>query len=264
MNPPWHKPRRLDSRLDSHLAKTCGSVHAGCRMKTVWQLLTDRRTRRFAAVLGMLLICLLVAAWYSGLVPADLMAGWRRLEQLLLAHPVLLALALVILPGLPVPTSAMLVAAGVVWREHPVLACGTAVSALALNSVWTYAFAAGPGRRLIERMLARSSVRIPELPRNDHLRLILILRLTPGIPFFIQNYVLGLLRPPFRLYLPVSIACNAPIVCGLVLSGAGLAGGHLMPLLAGISLVVLAAVIAQSARRWLKRRNGRAESVEPV
>jgi uncharacterized membrane protein YdjX (TVP38/TMEM64 family) len=232
-------------------------------MKTVWQFLTDRRTRRFAAGLGVVLACLLVAAWYSGLVPADLMTGWRRLEQLLLAHPLLLALALVILPGLPVPTSALLVTAGVVWREHPVLACGTAVCALALNAVWTYAFAAGPGRRLVERMLARSSVRIPVLPRNDHLRLILILRLTPGIPFFFQNYVLGLLRPPFRLYLPVSLACNAPIVCGLVLSGAGLAGGRLMPLLVGISLVVLAAVIAQSARRWLKRRNHKVESAEP-
>ena len=224
-------------------------------MGTIGKILSNRRIRRLAAVAACVLAVALAAAWSLGLDPGQLKEAWRWLEQWLIANPALLVLALIILPGLPVPSSALLVAAGVVWRDHPILACTTAVSALALNMVWTYAFAAGPGRKRIEHLLAESEVKIPALPRNDHVRLILILRLTPGIPFFVQNYALGLLRPPFRLYVLVSILCNAPLVCGLVLSGAGLATGNLLPLLAGISLVVLAVIIAHTLRNRLNRRN---------
>ncbi|MCF7734236.1 MAG: VTT domain-containing protein [Akkermansiaceae bacterium] len=224
-------------------------------MRVLGPILNDPRVRRLAAAAACALVLALISAWAFGLDLAQLKEAWRWLEQWLIAHPALLVLALIILPGLPVPSSALLVAAGVVWRDHPALACSTAVSALALNMVWTYAFAAGPGRRLIERLLARSDVKIPALPRNDHLRLILILRLTPGMPFFVQNYALGLLRPPFRLYLLVSLLCNAPVVCGLVLSGAGLATGNLLPLFAGVSLVVLAVIITHMLRKRLNRRN---------
>jgi uncharacterized membrane protein YdjX (TVP38/TMEM64 family) len=127
--------------------------------------------------------------------------------------------------------------------------------------VWTYAFAAGPGRRLVERLLLRSKVLLPVLPRNDHLRLILVMRLTPGIPFFIQNHTLGLLHAPFRPYLLLSIACQAPVASGMVLSGAGLGSGGLLPLFAGIGLVVLAGVAAHALRRWLRRRAAAAGAI---
>lgn len=221
-------------------------------MGTVRQIVRDRRVRWLAAAGACGLALLGLAAWSTGFGPADAMAGWRELERWLIAHPVLLVMALAILPGLPVPSSALLVATGFVWRDHPVLACATAVGAFTLNMVWTYAFAAGPGRRLVERLLERAEVRLPDLPRHNHLRLILILRLTPGLPFFIQNYALGLLRPPFRLYLAVSVLCNAPVVCGLVLSGAGFATGSLLPLLAGISLMVLAVLATHALRRRLR------------
>jgi uncharacterized membrane protein YdjX (TVP38/TMEM64 family) len=197
---------------------------------------------------------LVAGAWYAGVEPAQLKDAWRVLEQWLMGHPWLLLLALVLLPALPIPSSALLMAAGIVWRDRPLLACLGCVVAYALNMVWTYGLAAGPGRRLVGRLLARTALRVPDLPRGDHLRMILIMRLTPGMPFFFQNYVLGLLRPPFRLYLVLSVVCNAPIVCGLVLSGAGLANGRLLPLLGGIGLIVLAVVITHSVRRWLGRR----------
>ncbi|MEO8614657.1 MAG: hypothetical protein ABI600_05905, partial [Luteolibacter sp.] len=100
-------------------------------------------------------------------------------------------MALVILPGLPIPTSALLLTAGVVWRDQPMMACLLCLLALILNLTWTYWLAAGPARRLVEKMLAATGIQIPDLPRGDHLKLILVMKLTPGIPLFLQNYLLG-------------------------------------------------------------------------
>lgn len=214
----------------------------------------ERRIKRLLVGCAVGVVVLGLVIWRTGMEPAQLKEHWRVFELWLMNHPGLLLLALVFLPGIPVPTSALLLAAGIVWRDHPLLACLACVVTLTLNMIWTYAVAAGPGRHLVEKFLATTTLRIPELPRSDHLRLILILRLTPGMPFFVQNYVLGFLRPPFRLYLPLSILCNAPVVCGLVLSGSGLGNGRLLPLLGGLGLVALTAVLTQYARRWLARR----------
>ena len=95
-----------------------------------------------------------------------------------------------------------------------------------------------------------TSIRIPDLPQGNDLRLILILRLTPVLPFFLQNYTLGLFRVPFRLYLPVSMGCSGLITCGVVLSGAGVAKGNLTPIITGVALIGLGLVVVQ----WVKAK----------
>jgi uncharacterized membrane protein YdjX (TVP38/TMEM64 family) len=240
--------------LVSRLAKPPFSGHFLAPVRRFWMIISERRVRYLLAGGAIAFAGLAVAAWYSGIEPAELKEHWRNFEQWLMLHPALLLLALVILPGFPIPSSALLLAAGIVWREHPVWACLGCVLAFTANMSWTYGVAAGPGRYLVERFLATTTLQIPELPRSNHVRLILILRLTPGMPFFIQNYVLGFLRPPFRLYLPLSMLCNAPIICGVVLSGAGLANGRLLPLIVGVGLVILTLLLTHSARCWLARR----------
>ncbi|MEO5917106.1 MAG: VTT domain-containing protein [Luteolibacter sp.] len=196
-------------------------------------------------------------AWKSGVDLAQLKSLWQRCNAYLARHPAALFWAIVFLPALPIPTSALLFTAGVVWRERPVMACLLCLLAMALNLSWTYWVAARPGRGWVEKFLATGSFRIPDLPRGDHLKLILIMRLTPGFPFFVQNYVLGFMRPPFFLYLPVSLLCSGVIGTGIVLSGVGLADGKLMPALTGISLIVVGAVFTHLVRGWLaKRKNG--------
>jgi uncharacterized membrane protein YdjX (TVP38/TMEM64 family) len=120
---------------------------------------------------------------------------------------------------------------------------------------WTYWLAAYPARGLMEKLLARSTLRIPKLPKNNHLRALLLLRLTPGIPLFVQNYLLGFFRVPFRLYLPVSMGCSGLIACGIVLSGAGVAGGNFMPAITGVGLIVVGMVVVQMVRQRLVGKN---------
>jgi uncharacterized membrane protein YdjX (TVP38/TMEM64 family) len=87
--------------------------------------------------------------------------------------------------------------------------------------------------------------------------MILILRLTPGLPLFLQNYVLGFLRVPFRLYLPVSMGCTGLIACGVVLSGAGVAKGNLTPILTGVALIVVGLLVVQMIRQRLPGKSAR-------
>ena len=207
------------------------------------------------AVAGMLVVlAAALAAWQAGFDRAALAAAWAGIEDLLHARPWALFVALVVLPGLPFPVSVLLLAAGVAWQDNPLGACLLCMAALTINMSWTYWVAAGPGRRLVEWFIHWSGLKIPDLPRSDHLRLILVMRLTPGIPLFFQNYVLGFVHAPFRLYLPISIGINGLFSCGLVLVGAGVSDGRFVPVLGGLALVVVAVILTRWLRRWLARR----------
>lgn len=223
-------------------------------MGALRQLLQDRRVLIFGFILMVGGLAATGVAWKLGYDLADLKALWISVNGYLVRHPSALFWAIVILPGLPVPMSALLFTAGVVWRDRPVMACALCLLAMSLNFTWTYWLAAGPARRLIEKFLAATSVRIPELPQGDQLKLILVMRLTPGIPLFFQNYLLGFLRAPFHLYFPLSMLCAGVIGIGVILSGVGLADGRLVPALSGVSLIVVGAVLTQLVRGWLAKR----------
>lgn len=194
--------------------------------------------------------CVSLLAWKAGIGVEELRRAWELAEDFLRERPLWLFLALVILPGLPVPTSALLFLAGVVWREQPLQACLIATLALLMNLAWTYWLAAGFGRRTLDRLAAWCGFQIPELKETSQLRVVLALKLTPGIPMFVQNYLCGFLLVPFRLYLLVSLPSNGLIGTGFVLAGVGLGDGKLVPALAGLFLVILGALVI----RWVRAR----------
>ena len=224
--------------------------HGQVLMALLKKILRDRRFHRLAGGLLGLGVGAGLLAWKMGVDGAMLQAAWRQSEDFLMDRPWWLFAALVVLPGLPVPTSVLLFLAGTVWRDRPVAACVICLVAMALNMTWTYWVAARPGRGLVEKLLAATTLRIPVLPQGNHLRMILILRLTPGLPLFLQNYLLGFFRVPFRLYLLVSMGCSGLIASGVVLSGAGVAKGNLTPVLTGVALIVLGLVVVE----WVKAK----------
>lgn len=220
-------------------------------MTLMQKILSDRRFHRLAWVLLALGAAGGLLAWKLGVNLTNMKESWQAVENFLMARPWLLFAGLVVLPGLPVPTSALLFLAGTVWHEHPPAACAICLLALALNMTWTYWMAARPGRHIVEKLLATSAFRVPQLPQGNHLRMILILRLTPGLPLFLQNYLLGFFRVPFRLYLLVSMACSGLISIGVVLSGAGVAKGNLIPIVTGIAMIALGFLLVQTIRKRL-------------
>lgn len=223
-------------------------------MEPIRKLLGNPRVRLVLAGLALLVAIAAAVIWQSGVTLADVQELWKSTEAYLKENPWALFLALIFLPALPIPTSALLFTAGVVWRDRPVVACAVCLLAMALNLSWTYWLAAKPGRGLVEKLLVAGSFKIPDLPRGDHLKLILIVRLTPGVPFFVQNYVLGFMRPPFFLYLPISLVTSGVIGIGIVLGGVGLADGRLLPALTGVSLIIVGTIFTHLIRGWLAKR----------
>lgn len=217
----------------------------------IWQVMRDRRFHRMVLLGLALALGMLFAAMQMGWTFADVKSVWFATEAFLAANPWCLFLGLVFLPGLPVPVSPLVFLAGTVWHDRPLMACGICLLALVMNFCWTYWMSAKPARGLVERWLKDSKTQIPTLPKGNDLKLILVLRLTPGMPLFVQNYVLGFLRVPFALYLAVSMACSGVIACGVVLTGAGVGDGQLTPILAGIGLLIVAAVVLSVVRKKL-------------
>lgn len=223
-------------------------------MEMIRKLLADGRVRLgLAAGVGLTAVALWFA-WRSGVDLDQLKGWWTNCEGYLAAHPAALFWGIVFLPALPIPTSALLITAGLVWHDRPVMACLVCLLAMALNLSWTYWMAARPARGIVEKLMAAGSIRIPDLPRGDHLKLILIMRLTPGFPFFVQNYVLGFMRAPFLLYLWVSLLCSGIIGTGVVLGAVGLGGGKLRWAILGVSLIVVGGIFTHLIRGWLGKR----------
>lgn len=214
-------------------------------------LLKDRRTQIAVGVMALLGVIALVVAWQMG-VTIETAKGWVSAGLKFLEHrPVLIFFAIVLLPALPFPVSALLILAGVVYGEAMgiPLACLVAYLGMLLNASWTYWVARKPGRAFIEGWLSRLSIELPELPKEDHVRLALIMRLTPGVPQFVQNYALGLAKVPFGPYMLVSAPAMAFWTVGFVVSAGAIFKGKFGIAVVGISVIVVAVLLTNMLRR---------------
>ena len=134
------------------------------------------------------------------------------------------------------------------------MACAIGVFATAINMTWTYWVAAHPGRGLVERLLKFLEIQLPKLTTSDAVWLVLFFRVTPGIPFFLHNFILGFLRVPFRIYLPLSVVLSGAFTVGFMLSAGAIFKGESGVAIVGIS--ILAGAVAVTG--LLRKRIGRA------
>jgi uncharacterized membrane protein YdjX (TVP38/TMEM64 family) len=175
------------------------------------------------------------------------MPSKEQLIELCQAHPVLLFLAIAILPGIGFPASPLLIAAGIAWGGG-LRACSLAISASAINMTWTYFLATGIGKPLLLRLFGKRLQKW-EAPQGKNLYLITAaLRLTPGIPFFLQNYALGIMGIPFRPYILMSIPLSGIYMIGFVVSGGAILSGNIAQALAGMGLILLVTLLLRFIR----------------
>lgn len=164
-------------------------------------------------------------------------------------HPAWLYVSLCVLPGLAFPVAPLLILAGIVWGATP-KACLIALSAILLNVVWTHLLSSAPCRHLLIRILGDRWTKWKDMPSDQAWRVALILRITPGIPLFLQNYLIGLLGVPLRVSLLLTIPITGTYVCGFVITGGAIFEGKSGLIAAGISLLIVASLAIQ----WLKKR----------
>jgi len=203
-------------------------------------------------VLGVVLLIAVLLLWKSHpeaiywLELLDL--GHSFLEE----NPWALFVVMATLPGLGFPSSATLMLFGVVVAPHYGMpaAVALAIAAQSLCSIWTYGLAAGPLKRLLRRYLQRERA-LPEMSKHNAVRLGLILRLTPGIPYALQNIILGIMGMRFRDYLLVSIPTTSLWTACFVITGGAIFKGQLGWAITGF--VILIVVIL--ATRMRSRKN---------
>lgn len=202
------------------------------------------------AVLAVVLLAVAVALIFRGFdVKALIQQG---LDLIRGAGPVAFFTAMALLPAVGVPLSAFALTAGPVFG--PQLGMGwvifLALSAIGTNMALTYFLASRALRPLLEKLFVRLGYKLPSAGAEDATDLIILLRVTPGVPFTVQNYLLGLAGVPFGKYLLVSCLTSWPLNAAVILFSDALLHGK-----GKIAFIALSLILALMAATQLVRKH---------
>jgi len=121
-------------------------------------------------------------------------ANWKaRLEGTLAfldAQPWALILAVATLPSIGFPLSPLLLFFGIALAPKfgmPVT-CLLGICAQSVCTTWTYLLASSPLREALRKIISQHR-QLPETSEENMVKICVILRITPGIPYSLQNIV---------------------------------------------------------------------------
>jgi uncharacterized membrane protein YdjX (TVP38/TMEM64 family) len=220
--------------------------------QSVFHRWTKKRVM-LAAVLAAVSAVLIIVATRMGLVAAAEAAVLRLRE----AGPGIFFVAMAVLPAVGFPMFAFTLAAGPVFG--PTLGTGwvigCSITAVVVNLLLTYWLANRALRPLVSRLLTYFEFRLPDGAAGGAWQIALIVRLTPGPPFWVQSYLLGLIRVPLAPYLVVSTFVMTGFIVALVCGGEAIAHGSGRLACAAVgTLVVLVAALQLVRNRTARRR----------
>lgn len=217
------------------------------------------RTRRIllaaAAVCG-LLVCA-AGWWWLRHLGYDLResADWV-LERVRRLGPAAFFTLMALAPAAGAPVSLFTLTAGPVFG--PVLGLplvlALALASMALNLAITYALARWILRPWIERLCAWLGFAIPQVAEADQRALVILARVTPGPPYALQNYLLGVAKIPFGTYFLFSWAVVCVYTTAFIVFGDALAKGKGRGAVLAASLLVAVMVGLRFLRRRMQRK----------
>ncbi len=109
-----------------------------------------------------------------------------------------------------------------------------------------------PARHLITRLLGERWERWKNVKPENLIKFIILLRITPGIPIFLQNYVLGLLSVPYLTYMAISIPITSIFIVGFVLTGGAVFEGNIGVAFLGFTVLVAATILLNLLRSKIR------------
>jgi uncharacterized membrane protein YdjX (TVP38/TMEM64 family) len=156
-----------------------------------------------------------------------------------------------VLPAAGAPLSVFTLVAGEAFAPRMTMAgvIAAALLAVALNLALTYWLARYALRPVLSSLVERYGYKIPRVTGANALSIIIVLRLTPGPPFFLQSYILGLAEVPFRLYMIASWLCVLPTVTAFIVLGRGIFNGNFQMVMYAVGVIVAVAVIVHMVRK---------------
>lgn len=172
------------------------------------------------------------------------------------AGPVAFFAAMTILPALGAPMMAFTIPAGEAFAAQLTMpgVIALAMIAAALDIALAYWIARAVLRPVLTGLLKRFGYAVPQVSRENALTVLLLVRLTPGPPYFIQCWLLALAGVPFRLYLIVSWLCLLPWLLGAIILGQGIFTGNFRAVAGGLGVLIAAVIAVQLIRRRMKQR----------
>ena len=180
--------------------------------------------------------------------------GWAvadGIDLLREAGPVAFFGAMAILPALGCPVLAFHLTAASAFAAQMGIGgvLAAAGAALAVNIALTYWLACHGLRPWLEQLIKRTPYKIPQLDAADHAEITLVLRITPGPPFFMQGYLLGLAGVNFRTYMWISWVVAMAYAIGFIIFGEAILHGKAGRAILGLSAIVAVALLFHVLRR---------------
>lgn len=181
-------------------------------------------------------------------------SAWLREEVKLLnkAPLILFPVAILILPIVGLPVSPVYLVAGGrqenIWLV--ILLCFLGVVA---NMALGY-FIAKKFANFVRPKIEARGIKVPQVPRDEQCDIIFLVRMIPGNPLTVQNYLLGLADVEFKRYMLVSMPVQFFQVAGYIYFSDGIISGSASNFFLGVSLLCVIAVIARIVQK--KFRNG--------
>lgn len=157
-----------------------------------------------------------------------------------------------VLPSFGFPLLAFTLSAGPVFSAQlgmPLVIMLVTLS-ITVNLALTYWLARYAFRPTLEALIRRLGYQLPQVAVQDRLSLTVLVRVTPGPPFFLQSYLLGLAEVPLRTYMIVSCLITIPQAIAVILFGDSLVKGKGKVAFVAFSLIVALSVLVQ----WVRRR----------
>lgn len=204
-----------------------------------------------AVALGVLALFALRGVDFQGWIE-DGMALIRR------AGPWAFFSAMAVLPAIGAPLAAFTIPAGEAFADQMGLGgvIAVALTVLVFNLALAYGVARYVFRPVLVNLIKRYGYEIPRVTPENALSVALLVRLTPGPPYAVQNFILGVAEVPFRIFMIVSWLAVAPWEVGGIVLGKGLFEGNFKIVAIGMGVLVVAVVIVQ----WLRKKYSRRES----
>lgn len=159
--------------------------------------------------------------------------------------------AFAVLPALGFPMSVFYLTAGSAFTEKMGLGGVLAATgaALLVNLSLSYWLARYLLRPWLEKMISRTKYKIPVVAAAEHAEITLLVRITPGPPYFVQSYLLGLADVPFRTYLWISWVVSIAYATGFIVFGDAILHGRGQMAFFGLSAIVAVVLIVHLLRR---------------
>ena len=170
--------------------------------------------------------------------------------------PVTFFAAMAVLPSFGCPLTAFTLSALPVFGGElgaPTVV-GLALASIAVNLAFSYWLARYALRPWVEKLLRWMGYTLPQVAAEDRLGLLVLVRVTPGPPYALQNFVLGMTAIPFGLYMAVSFAIVSLYSAAFILFGDALVHGRGKMIFLAVSLFVAFSVGVKFLRRHYQRR----------